>query len=244
MKYKHNPNKKNSEVPIYPSQELIKSILYGIPYQYFTLYLKIEKDIYYDPEHYEVDMGLQLLNCKLTDKEIFTNYPTEWQYEYFDREILDYDPVLLHGCHTLGPYTWGRYEAKLPHLNSTDLKKLLKQSSNYGIENGISVPIGMGINIYGIFTLTFDNTLILQEDMIYQIAYLLHNLGTYIISYEPPTPLRPHQGRERIMLLQSYKALKQQSQYISHRFQKMLMLNNVAYSNAINFSETINMDSY
>ncbi|AIK96548.1 autoinducer binding domain-containing protein [Candidatus Odyssella acanthamoebae] len=226
---------------IFPSNELIQNILQGIPYQYYTLYLNIEDDIFYDLEHYEAGEGLNLLDYKLTDHALFTNYPEKWQDEYFNREMMEYDPVLLHGCHTLFPYTWGRYSSTLPHLNSKNLLKLLKQSRNFGIENGISVPIGMGIKIYGIFTITFDNTLILNGDIVYQIASLLQNLGTYIVSYEAPTPLKPLNGRQKLILMQSFNALLQQSNHLKEKFEQLLQLNSHNLSPAFQSAPQVNL---
>ncbi len=224
MREKLNLIKDISGLNIFPSNELIQNILQGIPYQYYTLYLHVEDDIFYDLEHYEEDIGLFLRDYKLTEHALFTNYPEGWQEEYFDKEMMDYDPVLLHGCHTFFPYTWGKHESRLPHLDSAKLLKLLKHSSNFGIENGISVPIGMGPKIYGIFTLTFEPSFLVNTSLLYQIASLLQNLGTYIVSYESPTPFKPLPRRQKIILMQSFNALLQQSQHLKEKFEKLVSL--------------------
>ncbi|AIK96549.1 autoinducer binding domain-containing protein [Candidatus Odyssella acanthamoebae] len=209
-----------------PSNNLIQNILQSIPYQYYTFYLNVEKDVLYDHGNYEYGIGLTIFDQKMADEELFTNYPAEWAKEYFNKEMMNSDPILLHGCHTLLPYAWGTCRGQFPSINSPSLLKLLNKSSHYGIENGISVPIGIGTKIYGIFTLTFEPSFLINTALLYQLASLIQNLGVYMISYRAPTSpkllegdLKPIESRQKILLNKTFNALIYQSQYIAKEFE-------------------------
>lgn len=209
---------------IFPSHDLIRQILQGIPYRHYVFYQNIEDDILYDHEFYEPGNGLQLLDFKLCESELFTNYPTEWLDEYFGREFVDQDPVIQNSFHSLASYTWGRQKSHLPHIGSDllDLSKILKQSANYGIESGISVPIRLGDKVNALFTVTFDPKLdiLSSTSELYQLSYLLHNLGCYFVSYTYPTSARPLTKRQKLTIMKSFEALYMQSKYIANHFQR------------------------
>ncbi len=227
METKIDLSNKDLEFNKIPSDTLIQNILQAIPYKHYTFYLNVEKDVLYDHGNYEEGIGLNILNQKLTEQELFTTYPEAWRKEYFDKELMHSDPILLNGCHTFLPYAWGSYKSQFPHISSSCLLKLLSKSSHYGIENGISVPIGMGTKIYGIFTLTFEPSFLENTSLLYQIASLIQHLGAYMISYKMlPSPpllegdLKPIEGRHKTILNRTFNALVQHSQYIAKQINK------------------------
>lgn len=220
MRKRLNFNKEPVQQVLYPSNELIKNILRGIPYQYYALYLNLSNDIFYDTEQYEPGQGLNILDYKLMEQQLFTNYPSLWLDEYFYQEMMNYDPVLKHGCYTLCPYTWGKSRLNISNLNNQPLMRIIRKSSNYGIENGLSVPIGIGAHTYALFTLTFENMDQFDINMLYQVAALMQNLGIYVVSYERPTLLKPLNMRRQTIILKSFQFLQQHATYIERCFQE------------------------
>ena len=155
-----NPSKITERRPIYPSEELSLFLLEDLPFDYFCIYLNL-------PVHYEDfdhDFAFNVLNFKLQDDELFTNYPLDWQETYFEQELQFKDPVLTHAKNVFSPFFWGDFDQdnikqhrNLPKLKSPSLKTLINNSQNYGISCGLSIPLNYGAENIGVLTLASDS---------------------------------------------------------------------------------------
>ena len=147
-------------IPIYPSEELSSFFLESLPFDYFCLYLNLP--VYY--EDFDHDFAYNVLNYKLQENELFTNYPRSWQETYFEQELQFKDPVLTYAKNAISPFFWGNFSRETsvnapntPKFQSPDLKKLINHSSNYGIRCGISIPITYGSENIGLITLASES---------------------------------------------------------------------------------------
>lgn len=208
-----------SKLLIKPSASLIQSLLEGLPCQFFSVYFYPEKDIYYDPEFYEPGQGFALLDYKLTENELLTNYPLSWLEEYFDKEMMQVDPVLIKGCEKLQPFCWGHIKSTLPTIPlDSNFNKVLKLSTEYDIVRGISIPLAAGRQCYGVFTVTFSPNYQLSDLQIFSVGSFLQNVGLYLLSYENPSPLKPVEPAYKKVLIETYMALKQQAKLVRQLF--------------------------
>ncbi|WP_010303149.1 autoinducer binding domain-containing protein [Candidatus Odyssella thessalonicensis] len=211
--------KNGREGLIKPSAGFIASLLEGLPCQYFSVYFYPERDIFYDPEYYEPGYGLSLLNYKLTDEELLTNYPMSWLKEYFDKEIILIDPVLVKGCHKLQPFCWGYINSDLPAIPlDQNLNHVLKYSTEYDIVKGLTIPLALGRQCYGVFTVTFNPDYNFNDHQIFSLGAFLQSLGFYLLSYEKSTPLKPLDPLYQEKLIESLAVLETQVKLLRRLF--------------------------
>lgn len=148
--------KTTESIPIYPSHQLSSFFLEGLPFDYYCLYLNLP--VYY--EDFDHDFAHNVYHFKIQESELFTNYPVNWQELYFEQELQFKDPVLSHANKVFSPFFWGDSMSddlhsglRTPKLESQDLTDLIRQSSSYGINCGLSIPLTYGSENIGIITL-------------------------------------------------------------------------------------------
>lgn len=80
-----------------------------------------------------------------------SNYPTEWQDLYVQREFIRVDPVVTKAKHGPAIFAWSANEAR--RSGRRDVLKFFAEAERFGIRSGISISIPVGFKDRMVFTL-------------------------------------------------------------------------------------------
>lgn len=70
---------------------------------------------------------------------IDTTYPDEWVKRYIDKDYVHLDPVVEEGSSSKVPFEWSKVAE--PGLLDRRQREFFKEAADFGIANGITVPI-------------------------------------------------------------------------------------------------------
>jgi DNA-binding CsgD family transcriptional regulator len=102
-------------------------------------------------------------------------YPQPWLDHYLAHDYQSFDPVVLQARLTTLPYGW-RFLRSRPD-NTEAQRRLFGEASDFGLHDGISMPLHANSGRLGILSLAFGSTGRLQEAMRAQPRLRL--LGAY-----------------------------------------------------------------
>jgi DNA-binding CsgD family transcriptional regulator len=68
-----------------------------------------------------------------------TNYPTKWVNHYASNDYVNYDPVVGHVLESRVPFIWS--SAILPDRIPPQQKRLLDEARDFGIRDGVTIPL-------------------------------------------------------------------------------------------------------
>ena len=144
----------------------------------------------------------------MQDEFWISTYPNQWMEHYFDRNYDKNDPIFLHAAATVTPFRWDHLALRI----SKALRQPLDEATEFGISNGITIPVRGPGRCYATFSVTASVSGTEFEALWAQHHHLLHLLTLHaheaIIKqiYQSPMPsglsLSP---RERECLLWTAK---------------------------------------
>ncbi len=138
-----------------------------------------------------------------------SNYPTEWQEHYLDRDLARVDPVVEAICPRRGAYCWS--DNGLPVPSKRCHRQFFGEARAFGIRSGISIPIFDGFGRRALFT--FASGELKPDTTLLADPYSVLTLGAFIDGYlqsrdceglmtSAPSPLTPYQLECLAWLLQ------------------------------------------
>ena len=80
-------------------------------------------------------------------------YPDEWLTHYFENAFYDHDPVIKHCSQFLVPVLWHDLDIS----QDAGAKQVMNEAAEYGLKNGVSVPIHSPRGEFGILSLAIDS---------------------------------------------------------------------------------------
>ena len=70
---------------------------------------------------------------------LVSTYPEGWTGHYMANDYFNFDPVVLRGCRSVIPFTWGTTDMTR-HLRGNQ-KRLFDEAGEFGIRVGFTVPV-------------------------------------------------------------------------------------------------------
>lgn len=100
--------------------------------------------------------------CRVTsfsspDISVVTNYPDKWIKSYFDEKYQANDPVVRYCFEHIAPIRWDRLREMDEYL-SPEGERVFKKAAEFGLGNGISIPLKTHTGEICIFSLATANT--------------------------------------------------------------------------------------
>lgn len=80
-----------------------------------------------------------------------SNYPSEWQQLYVEKNYLQIDPVVTKAKHGPPLFTWSADEAR--RLGRRAIDQFFLDAAHFGIHSGISISVPVGFRDRMVFTL-------------------------------------------------------------------------------------------
>ncbi|MCL7931309.1 helix-turn-helix transcriptional regulator [Halomonas llamarensis] len=111
---------------------------------------------------------------------IMGNYPEEWVILYQKKSLYKQDPVIKKSCQTSSSFFWDK-----PEYGDDEQQSIFKLSSNYGIEQGFTVPIHEPGNAFGSIHFASEETNTDFREVISYHGHLLHYLSFLAHQYRP-----------------------------------------------------------
>ena len=87
---------------------------------------------------------------------VLTTYPEEWCVYYGARDYVNFDPVMVTSAQTLLPFEWTGLGDK--RKSSEKQREVLNHATEFGIKNGITVPIHGPGGAMAALSVTADST--------------------------------------------------------------------------------------
>jgi len=91
------------------------------------------------------------LNMQPSNSIALSNYPPDWQSEYFKRRFEKIDPVVRRARSLKRAFTWSA-EEETPDLSKKE-RSFFALAADFGIRSGITVPIKAAYGSIAMFTL-------------------------------------------------------------------------------------------
>ena len=211
---------------ISPNFSLLDQLMSVLPFEYYCLFLHLPKP-YDDFDH---QYALNVLDYKLQENELVTNYRHDWLENYFESELQFQDPVLTTGRVSPAPFMWGNHnsflnskQTKISILQNKDLTQLIKKSSNYGITSGISIPLSYGSINIGILTVSSPTTQTPFSTLeLIALCSHLKMIGDYFAFYKKGMFERPLSLDDEQRNLNHYHHIINQNSFIADLFSSKL----------------------
>ncbi|WP_104400280.1 helix-turn-helix transcriptional regulator [Vibrio penaeicida] len=116
------------------------------------------------------------LNTQHYDVFLINNYPEDWMEWYFEHNYRQSDPVLEYAKSGVAPILWHRDFDAMP----TDQQEVMEKAVEYGLKDGISIPIhGKGGTI-GVFSVA--NSEHIPDDKAFEIEANMLSIWPYLHS--------------------------------------------------------------
>ncbi len=155
-------------------QDALVGFLNGAGFRYFTYHIVKVRD----------RPGLQPLFA--------TNYPDEWVRHYGAQGYLAHDPLVQEGPRRQLPFRWS--DVTEPRDMDRVQRRLFREASDFGISNGLTIPLHGRDGEYAALNLIPDGTPEDQARTIDQQGHMAHLLAFYWHSLAG-TRLLEEQGR-------------------------------------------------
>ncbi|MFT7009168.1 MAG: LuxR family transcriptional activator of bioluminescence operon [Colwellia sp.] len=115
---------------------------------------------------------------------ILTNYPDKWMSLYLAQNKQRTDPIVSYMMSKNSPIVW-QYLLSLDQFKTAEQQLLMEQAKQYGLENGLSIPIHSMSGEVAVFSLAIDigdesGTNILNEALPYAHTFAMHLFEQYM----------------------------------------------------------------
>lgn len=137
---------------------------------------------------------------------VVTNYPEEWHDHYSEHGYVNRDPVITSAQQTITPLNWG--EVLNQGRRIRDEKRVIEEASEFGMNNGITIPIHGPRSDFATLTVASDLGQGEFEELVGEFKYDLHLLSLYFhdevmrkVLSDETHPTRPLSPREKECLL-------------------------------------------
>ncbi len=112
------------------------------------------------------------------------NFSSEWMERYIEEEYLPNDPVPQHCTHSNRPVIWEPFFKRIPM--SRVARKIQSEAHDFGIENGITIPIHTRNGLAGVLSAVPDGSLDTRaatiNEQFLRLFYLAHRFHAVFAS--------------------------------------------------------------
>jgi LuxR family transcriptional regulator, transcriptional activator of the bioluminescence operon len=87
----------------------------------------------------------------------YSNYPEDWFKSYFEEEMQKHDPVVKYCFENTSPIRWDKLMTMSQYVDPIGAK-IIQRASEFGLVNGLSIPLKAPNGKIAIFSLATANT--------------------------------------------------------------------------------------
>ncbi len=109
-----------------------------------------------------------------------TNYPEEWMRRYLEQNYETVDPTVQHCSHSTIPLIWTPPEKAAAKKLSRQEKKFINEAHDFGLAQGISIPVHGANGEHAIFSLVLRPEKAAELRHISEKIYVFQILTPYI----------------------------------------------------------------
>lgn len=121
---------------------------------------------------------------------VVTTYPDQWVSHYISEGYVHVDPILTQGPKSVVPFSWN--DIALPDDLSKKQVKLFSEADDYGIANGMSVPIHGPSGEFASMSMVADGSVKAAGDTTARYKHLVHLLALYYHNHTGAILLSKH----------------------------------------------------
>lgn len=86
------------------------------------------------------------------DIQVITDYPEQWMALYNEKNFVNSDPVVAYALNHSVPIKWNKL-IELAAYSDEKYLNMMKLTQQYGLRNGVSVPLKTQAGYFGVFSL-------------------------------------------------------------------------------------------
>ncbi|QQX80929.1 LuxR family transcriptional regulator [Shewanella sp. KX20019] len=107
---------------------------------------------------------------------VLSNYPEEWLDSYFKQNKQKDDPVVAYMMNKHAPVEWNQL-LQLSQFNNAQSQSFMLEAKEYGLKNGLSIPIRSSLGKFAVFSLAIDDDSEAGKRKLNDILPFAHTFG-------------------------------------------------------------------